>query len=74
VDVDARAEGGVDCGVEVGGEEDYAFEVFEFAEEDCVVGLVGCGRAPELKGNLLETSSLRAMSPGSRWAMKTSAS
>ena len=34
VDVDAGAEGDVDCGGEVGGEEDDSFEVFEFAEED----------------------------------------
>lgn len=34
VDVDSRAEGGVDGGEEVGGEEDDAAVVFEFAEED----------------------------------------
>ena len=39
VDVDARAEGDVDCGGEVGGEEDDSFEVFEFAEEDLGAGI-----------------------------------
>ena len=34
MDVDARAEGYVDGGVEVGGQKDDTFEVFEFAEED----------------------------------------
>ena len=34
MDGDAGAEGGVDCGEEVGGEEDDAGEVFEGAEED----------------------------------------
>ena len=34
MDVDARAEGVVDRGEEVGGEEDYTLEVFEFTEED----------------------------------------
>jgi hypothetical protein len=38
VDVDAGAEGGVDGGVEVCGEEDDALEVFEFAKEDCEKG------------------------------------
>ena len=40
MDVDAGAEGEVDGGGEVGGEEDDAFEVFEFAEEDCCCQLV----------------------------------
>lgn len=34
MDVDAGAEGVVDCGEEIGGEEYYALEVFEFAKED----------------------------------------
>ena len=34
VDVDARAEGGVDGGVEIGGQEDDAAEVLELAQED----------------------------------------
>lgn len=41
MDGDAGAEGGVDGGVEVCGEEDDALEVFEFAEEDCGKGLGG---------------------------------
>ena len=36
MDVHPRAECYVDCGVEVCGEEDDTFEVFEFAEEDWV--------------------------------------
>jgi len=36
VNVDTGAEGGVDCGVKVCGEEDDALEVFKFAEEDFI--------------------------------------
>jgi hypothetical protein len=34
VDVDAGAEGDVDCGVEICREEDNALKIFELSEED----------------------------------------
>lgn len=76
VDVDAGAEGGVDGGVEVCGEEDDALEVFEFAKEDCEKGGYWReGTWKEMAGcDLLDTSSFLTTSSGERFAMKTSAS
>ena len=78
VDIDAGAEGGVNGGVEVCGEEDDALKIFEFTEENFGGGVsrrFEGKRGGRMDGDdLLETSSFLTTSLGERFAMKTSAS